>query len=240
MDYQKKELPKKFTTIGWALVALGIIIVVVSYLVNPMRASFNNVIALMFMTGISVGALVLVALEHLSGAVWSTPMRRVSEFLAASIPFVAILAIPLLFNLQGLFQWTHLDVVKSDANLQGKTPYLNTGFFIIRYVVFFAVLFLFYFIFTRNSRRQDDTKDQKYTSSNVKFSAGFMPVVAIVLSFLAIDWMMSLSPHWYSTIFGIYYITATLLAGLAATTYAVVRLNEKEYLHSSIGPDHYY
>jgi hypothetical protein len=240
MDYQKKELPKKFSMTGWALVASGIVIVVVSYLVNPMRASFNNVIALMFMTGISVGALVLVALEHLSGAVWSTPMRRVSEFLAASIPFVAVLAIPLLFNLQGLFQWTHLDVVKSDVNLQGKTPYLNTGFFIIRYVVFFAVLFLFYLIFTRNSYKQDDTKDQSYTSRNVKFSAGFMPVVAIVLSFLAIDWMMSLSPHWYSTIFGIYYITATLLAGLAATTFAAVSLSEKGYLHSSIGPDHYY
>jgi hypothetical protein len=203
MDYQKKELPKKFSTIGGVLVLLGILLVVVSYLVNPMRASFNNIVALMFMTGISVGALLLVALEHLSGAVWSTPTRRVSEFLAASIPFVAILGIPLLFNLHGLFHWTHIDVVKNDTLLQGKTPYLNTGFFIIRYIVIFAVLFLFYFLFTRNSRKQDITKDQNLTKRNVKISAGFMPIAAIGISFLAIDWMMSLEPHWYSTIFGI-------------------------------------
>jgi hypothetical protein len=240
MDYQKKELPKKFSTLGWVLVLLGVLLVVVSYLFNPLRASFNNIVALMFMTGISVGALILVALEHLSGAVWSTPMRRVSEFLSASIPFVALLGIPLLFNLHGLFHWTHTDIVKSDAVLQGKAPYLNTSFFIIRYIGIFVVLFLFYFIFTRNSRKQDITKDQNLTKRNVKISAGFMPVVAICVSFLAIDWMMSLEPHWYSTIFGIYFITATLLAGLAATTYAVVGLNEKGYLHPSIGPDHYY
>src|SRR5512137_2868570 len=114
MEFTKKELPKKFSTIGWILVLIGVLLVVVSYLVNPMRASFNNIVALMFMTGISVGALILVALEHLSGAVWSTPTRRVNEFLAASIPFVIILGIPLLFNLHGLFHWTHADVVNSD------------------------------------------------------------------------------------------------------------------------------
>lgn len=240
MEFTKKELPKKFNTIGWILVGAGLLLVVLSYLVNPMRASFNNIVALMFMTGISVGALILVALEHLSGAVWSTPTRRVSEFLSSSIPFVFLLGIPLLFNLHGLFHWTHTDFVKSDAILQGKAPYLNTGFFIIRYIGIFAVLYLFYFIFTRNSRMQDISKDQNLTKRNVKISAVFMPVVAIGVSFLAIDWMMSLEPHWFSTIFGIYYITATLLAGLAATTYAVVSLNEKGYLHSSIGPDHYY
>lgn len=240
MEYTKKELPKKVSMIGWGLFIVGILIVAVSYMVNPMRTSFNNIVAFMFMAGISVGALILVALEHLSGAVWSTPTRRVGEFLAASIPFVALLGIPLLFNLHGLFHWTHTDVVKSDAILQGKTPYLNTGFLIIRYIGIFAVLFLFYFIFTRNSRKQDVTKDQKLTQSNVRFSAGFMPVVAIGISFLAIDWMMSLEPHWYSTIFGIYYITATLLAGLAAVTFVVVSLNEKGYLHEKINQDHYY
>lgn len=240
MDYQKKELPEIVKAIGWGLLVLGVLIVALSYALNPMRTAFNNIVGFMFMAGISVGALILVALEHLSGAVWSTPMRRVSEFLAASIPFVALLGIPLLFNLHGLFHWTHTDVVKTDEILQGKTPYLNTSFLVIRYVVIFAVLFLFYFIFTRNSRKQDVTKDQNLTHRNVKFSAGFMPLAAIGISFLAIDWMMSLEPHWYSTIFGVYYITATLLAGLAATTYVVVSLNEKGYLHEKINPDHYY
>lgn len=240
MDYQKKELPKKISTIGWVLILTGIVIVGISYAINPMRTSFNNIIALMFMTGISVGALILVALEYLSGAVWSTPTRRVSEFLAASIPFVLILGIPLLFNLHGLFHWTHTDVVKNDHLLQSKTPYLNTGFFVLRYFLIFAILFFFYFLFIRNSRKQDETRNQGLTKRNVKLSAVFMPLAAIGISFLAIDWMMSLEPHWYSTIFGIYYLTATLLAGLAATTYAVVSLNEKGYLHSAIGADHYY
>jgi hypothetical protein len=240
MEYQRKDLPEKVIKTGWILTALGLVLVIVSYLVNSERAAFNNLIGLMFLFTISVGCIILVALEYLAGAVWSTPMRRVSEFVAASFPFVLILAVPLFLNLHGVFEWTHTDVVANDKILQVKTPYLNIEFFSIRFAVIFVIFMVFYWLFTRNSRKQDITKDQRLTSFNVKLSAPFMPLAAIALAITGIDWVMSLAPHWYSTIFGFYFITGTILAGLGATSYIVVKLNENGYFQPALRSDHYY
>lgn len=238
-NYQKKPLPDKVLKTGYILAGAGLLLVVLSYILDPLRSAFNNVIGLMFFNSIAVGALILVALEYLSGAVWSTPMRRVSEFLASSIPLIVIFAVPLFLNMHSLFHWTHTEAVESDKLLQGKSPYLNVTFFIVRFFVILFLLYGFYLIFIRNSRKQDETKDQNLTRSNVRLSAIFMPVAGIGLTLLAVDWVMSLEPHWFSTIFGIYYISGTLLAGLAATTYAAVSLGEAGYI-PGINRDHYY
>lgn len=240
MEYQRKDLPEKVIKTGWTLVAVGLVLVIISYLVDVQRSSFNNLLGFMMLLSIGIGSIILIALEYLAGAVWSTPMRRVSEFIAASFPFVLILAIPLFLNLHSLFEWTHTEVVKHDKLLEAKSPYLNVGFFTIRFAVIFLIFLLFYWLFTRNSRKQDITKEQRLTSINVKLSAPFMPIMAIGLSLLAIDWVMSLAPHWFSTIFGIYFITGTVLAGLGATTFAVVKLNEKGYFQPALRADHYY
>jgi len=240
MIYEKKELPGKVQKIGFLLTGLGLVLVLVSYLVNPQREAFNNIIGLMFFASIAIGALVLVALEYLSGAVWSTPFRRVSEFIASSLPIALLFAVPLFFAMHSVFHWTHTDVVSADKILSAKSPYLNIPFFIGRTVGVFALFYIFYLLFTRNSKKQDETKDQKLTKTNVKLSAPFMLLAGIGLTVLAVDWMMSLEPHWFSTIFGVYFISATLLAGLAASTYIAVSLNEGGYMGVKIGKDNYY
>ncbi|MCE1165457.1 MAG: quinol:cytochrome C oxidoreductase [Bacteroidetes bacterium] len=240
MEYQKKELPAKVQKTGLLLAGIGLLLILVSYFIDPRREAFNNIIGLTFFASIAIGALVLVALEYISGAVWSVPFRRVSEFISSSLPLVLVFAVPLFLMMGMLFHWTHTDVVSADKILSGKTSYLNIPFFIGRTIGIVLVLYIFYAVFTRNSRKQDKTKDQGLTKTNVKLSALFMPVAGIGLTFLAVDWIMSLEPHWYSTIFGVYYISATLLAGLAATTYAAVSLNENGYLMPGINKDHYY
>ena len=240
MVYEKKELPDKVQKIGFLLTGIGLILVLVSYFIDPAREAFNNIIGLMFFGSITIGALVLVALEYLSGAVRSTPFRRVSEFIASSLPIMLLFAIPLFFMMHTLFHWTHTEVVAADPILSGKTPYLNIPFFIGRTIGVVALFYLFYLVFVKNSLKQDKTKEQKLTKTNVKLSAVFMFFAGIGITVLAVDWMMSLEPHWFSTIFGIYFISATLLAGLAATTFTAVSLNESGYLVKGLTTDHYY
>lgn len=240
MEFQKKELSEKVSKAGWILVGLGFVLVILSYLVDANRGAYSNLLMFVFLLSVTVGSIILIALEYLAGAVWSTPMRRVTEFIAASIPFVILLAVPLFLNMHGLFHWSHSEIVVSDQILSSKTPYLNVTFFTIRFAVIILIFVLFYWLFTKNSRKQDESKDQRLTNINVKLSAVFMPIMAIGLSVLAIDWVMSLEPHWYSTIFGIYFISGTVLAGLGATTYAVVSLNESGYFQPKLRGDHYY
>jgi hypothetical protein len=238
--YEKKELPVKLSRLGMILLLIGIVLGVVAFLTDHSRASYNYLIAYAFMISIGVGSLFLIALEYIVGAVWSVPIRRVVEFFAATIPFLAILVIPLLLNMHELFHWSHADAVAEDEILQGKAPYLNVSFFIIRVFVLIGIWSLFYFFFIRNSKKQDITKDQNLTRINIKLSAVFIPIFAISISISAIDWLMSVEPHWFSTIFGVYFFSGTVIAALAAVTLATVLLKENGYLHPRITNDHLY
>jgi len=238
VTYQKKDLPSSISKIGIVLLVIGVVLGILAFFVDHSRAVFNYLVAFAFMISIGVGALFLIALEYAVGADWSVPIRRVVEFFAAVVPFLAILVIPLLFNMGELFHWSHHDVVAEDPVLKSKAPYLNVPFFIIRVFVLIGIWSLFYFFFTRNSKKQDLNKNQKLTTINIRLSAIFIPIFAITISISAIDWLMSVEPHWFSTIFGVYFFAGTVVAALAAVTLATVLLKENGYLHPAITNDH--
>lgn len=239
LENQKKPLPKKVTTLGWILFFLGIVLYTLGYWADARHAAFNNIINFLFLTSISVGAMFLIAMDYISGSVWSVPMRRIIEFLAALMPLAALLALPSLFHLADVYSWAHTEAAATSSFSSSKHTYLSVNFFVLRFVVIFILWMLFYFFIARNSLRQDVTKDQKHTRWNIKLGAVFMPVFAVGISLIAIDWAMSLEPSWYSTIFGVYYFSGTVIAVLAAATYIIVRLHEHGYF-PNLRRDHFY
>ncbi|MFA5832601.1 MAG: quinol:cytochrome C oxidoreductase [Bacteroidota bacterium] len=236
----KKELPANVVKLGWGLTIVGLALVVLSYLTDSHRAAFNNVVGFTFLASVAVGAVFFIALEYIAGAIWTTPFRRVLEFLGMLLIPVALLAIPLFMNLHDIFHWTHADVVAKDTVLQSKAPYLNEQFFTIRFGIFIGIWGLFYFIFRHNSLKQDLDNDQKRTKKNIALAAAFIPLLAISISLFSIDWLMSLEPHWFSTMFGVYYFTGTILTALAVTTYFVVMLSQKGFFFKGVDENHYY
>ncbi len=235
----KRPMRPAVVRLGWILLALGVAVFLAAYALDGRRAAFDNVILFLFVTSLATGALLLIALEHIAGAVWSTPMRRIIEFLAGLTPLLPLIGLPLLFQMHELFHWTHVEAVAGDALLQEKSPYLNVPFFIFRFAGVCLLWILFFWLFTRNSLKQDSTGDQKLTTRNIRLAAVFLPVFAITLTVTAIDWGMSLEPHWYSTIFGVYYFSGAALAGVAVATLAVVLLMEAGYL-PQLRKDHLY
>lgn len=234
-----RELPRGTARTGYLLAAAGLLLAAAGYAVDPVRTAFANVVGHLLLTSLGVGALFLVALEYIGGAVWSVPMRRVHEFLVVLILLIPVVALPLFFHLHDLFHWTHDEAVTADRILQTKSPYLNVPFLVIRFCTAFALWTLFGALFLRNSMRQDVTRDQHLTTWNIRLAAGFLPVFAITLTVTAVDWAMSLEPHWYSTIFGVYYFSGTVLTGLAAATYIAVRFNESGFF-PPLRRDHFY
>ena len=238
--YEKKPVPGYFMKMGAILAGIGIILIILSLFVDPVRSSFNSLIMFAFMLSIALGSIFLIALEYIAGAVWSVPFRRVLEGIGLIIFVVPIFAIPVLFNIHSLFHWTHPDVVAADALLKNKAPYLNTTFFYIRIVAFFALWFLFYYLFTSNSKKQDTTGNQALTKRNIKLAAVFLPIFAVTISLTAIDWLMALSPHWFSTIFAVYYFAGSVLAALSIWAIISITLNENGILVKGLKSDHYY
>jgi hypothetical protein len=237
-NYQKKELPAGLFKLGLLLFLVGSVLSIIAFFIDQERAVFNYLVTYMMIVSIGLGSLFLIALEYAVGADWSTPIRRIPEFFAGLLPVLFILVIPLLVFNHDLFHWAHKEAVAEDKILQGKAPYLNVTFFIIRTFIFIGLWSLFYWVLIRNSRKQDDTKDQLLTKRNIRFSAAFIPVFALSITFTAIDFMMSLEPHWFSTIFGVYYFAGTVVGALAAVTIAVVILKEKGYFDPWMTEDH--
>lgn len=240
LTYQKKAFSKRTFNFGLILFTIGFIGVILAFIVNPVRASFNLVIVFAWITSIGVGSMFFIGIEYLTGAVWSVPFRRVAEILSYFVLILPFLAIPIIFNIHSLYHWSHIDAVQTDEILRKKSPYLNQTFFVIRFLITFILWFFFFYLFNSNSRKQDKTFDQKLTRRNTIVSAVFIPVFAITLTFFAIDWLMSLEPHWYSTIFGVYYFSGSFLAFLGTFTFSSIVLNENGYLIDGLGPDHYY
>jgi hypothetical protein len=238
--YQKKSLPKKLLNLGLVFLFIGLLGTIIGFAVDSTRISFNLIVLMTWLTSVGVASLFFIGIEYLSGAVWSVPFRRVAEINSSLIFIVPLLIVPIILNIHSLYHWTHHDVVQTDPILRNKAPYLNETFLIIRTIVFLALWIIFYLLFISNSRRQDKSFEQKLTKRNAVVSAIFMPIFAISLTFFAIDWLMSLEPHWYSTIFGVYYFAGSFLAALGIFTYASVLLNENGYLVEGLGPDHYY
>lgn len=238
--FQKKEIPNIVLRYGLVLLFVGLIGSIIGFTIEPVRTSFNFVVLLSWLASIGLGSLFFIGIEYLSGAVWSVPFRRVAEINSSVIFFLPILIIPVLLNIHSVFHWTHSEEILKDEILRGKSPYLNQTFFVFRIILTLILWFAFYFLFTKFSRKQDEQAHQSFTKKNSIVSAVFMPVFAVTLTFFAIDWLMSLEPHWYSTIFGVYYFAGTFLAALGLFTFISIKLNENGYLLEGLGQDYYY
>ncbi len=163
---------------------------------------------------VAVGALGFLLLQHLSGGGWGLAARRILEAAARTMPFVGVAAIPLFFGLEDLYLWADPRKVALDVALQHKTPYLNVPFFIGRTVFAIAFFsFLAYFL-SAKSRRQDESGDPNLKRAMHDVSAvGFLFYV-IVNTFIGFDWLMSLDPHWFSSLYGAIFVAGEALAGM--------------------------
>jgi hypothetical protein len=239
-NYVKAELPKSVGKTGVAFLLVGIVAAILAFVLEPARASFSSLLLFVYLMGLGMCSLFLVALEYLTDAVWSVAFRRISEFMTPLIFIAPLFAIPVLFNMHDVFHWSHQEAVQTDKILQWKSPYLNMSFFLIRFIAIVGIMTLFFYLIIRNSGKQDKNPDQKYTRINVKLAAILIPFFGISITLISIDWLMSLEPHWFSTIFGIYYFAGSLLSAFAVLTLFSVKLKEWKILPDFLGRDHFY
>ena len=239
-EYVKKPLPAKFGYYSFALIIAGLLLVGLAFVASPVRASFNSLIVFMFLMGIGLCSLFLIGIEYLTGAVWSVMFRRIGEYLVFLIFVAPIFAIPVLFNMSEVFLWANHTAVAASKVLQLKTQFLNQSFFLIRTCAILIIMGLFSWLIIRNSLKQDKNQDQKYTRINIKLSAALMPFFGLSITLLGIDWIMSLEPLWFSTIFGVYVFAGSLLTAFATITLFALKLKDYDCLPKEIGRDHFF
>ena len=176
-------------------------------------------VAFLFWCGLSLGCMAATMLHHLVGGGWGLVIRRPLEAGAATIAAMAALFVPIFFGMRNLYSWTYPDIVAADSALRHKAPYLNTGAFTLRAVGYFTIWSILAYLLNRWSRSQDTKDDETPTFWLRNLSGPGLVLWVMTVTFASIDWVMSLEPHWYSTIYGV-----MLFIGQGLTTLALMIL----------------
>jgi hypothetical protein len=241
MDANTYRLPggNRAATVALIVGAIGVVASVIAYFADGPRFFHSYLTAYVFWVSIGLGSLFFTMLHYLVGAQWSITLRRLVECIMISLPVMAVLFIPIALGLHDLYHWSHADAVAGDHLLQGKSPYLNVPFFIIRTVLYFAIWFILAFFLYRASIAEDSGYDEARRARLRRLSAGGMILFAFTTTFAAFDWLMSLDAHWYSTIFGAYYFAGCVIGALCFVTLVAIYLRKQGLLGDVITVEHY-
>lgn len=201
------------------LVAVGALTFIVTLTKNPERAWYAYLVAYFYFFVIALGGLFFTSVQHVTRAGWSVNVRRFCESFTAYLPVAAVGAVALILAGPHLYEWMNPVKVAEDPLLAHKAAYLNRTFFAVRVVFFFALWLWFGRKLVSSSLTQDRTGDPSLTVAAFPWSVAFLLVFALSFSLFSVDLLMSLQPHWYSTIFGVY-----CFAGLFQSTIAVMIL----------------
>ncbi|MFH1699381.1 MAG: hypothetical protein ABIE07_02240 [Candidatus Zixiibacteriota bacterium] len=230
------HLGKTALTLGIA----GLVVSLIGYFVDNDQFFFSYLTSFAFWFTLSAGALFFAMVHHLTGATWSVVLRRLTENIMLMLPLMIIFFLPILFGAHSLYHWTHVDAVAQDALLMGKQPYLNMSFFVIRSFIYFAIWIILIFLLRKYSLRQDDGHTEKIRQKFGRVSAPGMILFALSLTFASFDWLMSLDPHWYSTIYGVYIFSGGLVGFLTFTTLILMYLRNRGVLANVVTIEHYH
>jgi len=231
-DYQKRAL----------IVGIVFLVVLVAGVFFNVRQFFQAyLVGWTFWTGITVGSLALLMLQHLTGGGWGLVIRRSLEAATRTLPLMAVLFIPVLIGAHSIYhEWADHEEAAKHEVVQFKTPYLNLPFFTVRAVIYFGIWIALAFFLNRWSLAQDRTADNRYTKNMRVLSGPGMVILIFSVTFASIDWYMSLEPEWFSTIYGFIFVAAWSLSALAFVIAVMARLAREEPMRRIVAPLHFH
>jgi hypothetical protein len=228
----------RLPVIGAAVALLGAVVCAILGVGNPKQFFFSWLVSFLFFLSLALGGLFFVLIQYAAQGGWGIVLRRIGETIFVTLPVMAALFVPLLLGLDDLFEWAHHGVTEHDALLRWKAPYLNVPFFLIRAVLYFGCWSAIALLYYRGSRGQDATGDPGVTARLRRLAGPAIIVLAITQTFASIDWIMSLTPHWYSTMFGVYFFAGSFVGFIALLSVVVVAMRGVGLLDTVISAEH--
>ena len=224
--------------IGAALAILGIAACAVLGPGDPRQFFFSWLVAFLFFLTLGIGGLFFVLIQYASQGSWGIVVRRIGETTFATIPAMAVLFTPLIFGLHDLFPWSVPGAAAHDPLLQWKQPFLNVPFFLTRAAIYFAVWSIIALGYYRASSGQDTSGDLAVSRRLRLFAGPALIVLALTSSFASIDWIVSLTPRWYSTMFGVYFFAGAFVGYIAFLSLLVPLMRRAGLLEMVITTEH--
>ena len=236
IDSREYTVPNGATKVLRCVAGGGALFFILGLFVAPRQAWTGYLMGFMLFVELALAGAFFLSMLSLASARWATALRRIPEAMATALPVAGLLGLVLLGGIHVLYEWSHTSVVEADPILSGKSAYLNVGFFIVRLVIFFGLWILLSRRMIKASRDQD--RGEPLAARRMLMTAVFfVPIFAITFSLASIDWIKSLEPHWFSTIFGLVTLSSLGSAGLAVCLILAILL-KRGPLRGIVRPDH--
>lgn len=224
-------LPSKVAVAG--AVVLGVC--VAAGLANKVEFFRSYLIAFLFCMGLTLGSLALLMIQHLTGGRWALVIRRILESSTRTLPLMAIAALPLLAGMKTIYVWANPG--QTDPVIVAKHFYLNPGFFAARMIFYFAVWFTLAYFLNKWSREEDAGGAGVALWMRMEGLSGIgLVIFGFTVTFASIDWVMSLEPQWYSTIYGLLFMVSQALTALAFSITMLIWLSDRKPLSQFVRP----
>ena len=236
--YQPPDTVNGLQRLGMGAALVGVVLSIIGTVMAGQEKFYQAyLVAYVFWMGIVLGSMALLMVQHLSGGAWGVVIRRPLEAAARTMPLMAFLFIPIVLGMNHLYHWTRPDAL-SDPVIAQKAAYLNTPFFLARQVFYFAVWVTLSWRLTGWSAAQDKNPDPALLKKFSVLSGGGLLVYALTSTFAAIDWTMSVNPHWFSTMWGPLYMAGQGLSAFAFSIVIVVTLSQVAPLNRVVTAHH--
>ncbi|MFP2906822.1 hypothetical protein ACLESD_17560 [Pyxidicoccus sp. 3LFB2] len=248
-DYAPYTATPKLMVPAFGLGALGLLATLAGYFATDAKgeAAHSYLIAFVYWLGISVAFLIMVAIFHTAKAKWLIVLRRTMETAAASVPIFIVLFLPLLAMVKDLYPWwpgsplaAHITGLEAEHLSHKQHGYLRPDFFYFRQAIYFGVWAFVSWRLRSWSLKQDETGELDLTVKQRRFSPGSLPFLALTITFASFDWLMSLTPLWQSTIFGVYYFAGSFLAAFCVLTIVTVNAQGANLFGNVVKLDHFH
>lgn len=222
----------------------------VGFFLSPRELFFRSyLLAYVFWIGIALGCLAILMLQHLSGGGWGLVIRRVLESGTRTLPLMALLFLPIIFGMGHLYEWMHIEQFANGKTLEEKhlyeilhhkSKYLNMTGFILRAVIYFAIWGALTYLLNLWSREQDRTAERRFSKRLQKLSGPGLVLFVLTVTFASVDWVMSLDPEWFSTIFGLLFVASWVLSSFAFVIAVMALLAKQEPMSGVVAPKHFH
>jgi len=220
--------------LGWAATAYG-------FATNSEQTYASYLVAFVFYLSIAWGATFFVMIQHVTSAAWSVTVRRLMENLMFTMPAMALLFVPIAIGIPTLYDWATPGFIdQADPNYQFKALFFSRSLYLGRSVFYFLVWTLLALALYRNSVAQDSAPNRNAFENTKRWSGPGLLVLTITVTMASVDWVMSLNPFWYSTIFGIYVFSGGGLTFFAVLVLVALMLRRSGVLTRTIHLEHYH
>lgn len=229
----------------WRTIALGLggiftVIWAIGCYFNVEQGLRSWLLGFIFWAGIGIGSIGILLLQYLTGGAWGVVIRRFAEAGSRTLPLLFILFLPILIGVSSMYEWTHLN----DPVIQWRQPYLSVPWWIFRGVLYFVLFYLLSYPLNKWSLQQDQTDNYedsaKFLMKSTKLSGPGMVFFVLIVSFAAIDWMLTLDPHFYSTIWGLLFVAGWGLSCLCFLVAVMAPLANVAPISQVLGKRHFH